>query len=358
MKETTFYFEDYEVGEKGTTCGRTISEYDTTQFAGISADWAPAHMDKVETAENIFAKGRQGGRITHGWFNTSLVVGMFSYYAPYIVGRDNPVAYMCDIESRYPRPVLLGDTMKLKWSIDEKAPDLGQPGFGRVRTSYQLINQDGEAACDGVLTTEVRMKNAKDARPKFKPGEPCKFKQFVPDFNKIYTLEDFPEGEGFDTYGRTITETDVVNLMTFTQDYNRLYTDSAYAKKTVFGEKVVPVMLVADIATGLYFRDGSFFQIKRLATAGGHLSEKVTLLAPAKVGDTIYCRYVYGPSRVSKTKPDRGIYASRCQAVNQRNEVLVEIQAQHMLASRAGMAAVPKPYPTRWVMTTIENRKW
>jgi len=348
MQYNDLYFEDYQVGEQGETCGRTITEADLLQFACITGDFAPVHMDR-----HLMAKSATGTRVGHGWFGTCLAVGMLSYHAPHIVGRDTPAACLWDIESRYAKPIILGDTLRLQWSIEEKTPDLNQPGFGAVRTAYRLINQEGVTEYDGFITTEVRMRHAESAKLQFHPGVPCKFKEFVPDYNKVYVTEDFVIGEGWESYGRMITETDVVNLMGLTQDYDRIYVDSAYAKKTVCGERIVPWMLIAVIAIVLSGRDGPFLNIKKLeAPYIGHLNEKVSFLAPAKIGDVIRCRTMFDAIRISKTKPDRGIITFRQQAINQKDEVLMEIQTLFMEPTKAAAAQL---HEISWVLSTTKG---
>ena len=345
MDSSNLYFEDYQVGQWGETCGRTITEADFLQFACITGDFAPVHMDR-----HMMAKSAPGTRVGHGWFGTCLAVGMLSYYAPHIVGRDTPTATLWDIESRYAKPIILGDTLRLQWSIEEKTPDLVQPGFGTVRTAYKLINQDGETEYDGAVTTKVRMRNANGAKLQFKPGVPFEFKEFVSDYDKVYVTEDFVIGEGWESYGRKITETDVVNLMGLTQDLDRLYVDPAYAEKTVWGQQIVPWMLITVMAIVLSGRDGAYLKIKKFEGPYiGHLNEKVSFLAPAKIGDVIRCRTRFDAIRISKTKPDRGLITFRQQAINQKDEVLVEIETLFMLATRAGAAQL---HETMWVIST------
>jgi acyl dehydratase len=291
-----------------------------------------------------------GTRIGHGWFGTCLAVGMLSYHAPHIVGRDTPAASLWDIESRYAKPIILGDTLRLYWSIEEKTPDLNQSGFGTVRTAYRLINQEGETEYDGAVTTKVRMRYAESVKLPFAPGVPCEFREFVPDYDKVYVTEDFVIGEGWETYGRMITETDVVNLMGLTQDYDRLYVDSAYAEKTVCGQQIVPWMLVAVMAIVLTGRDGPYLKINKFEGPYiGHLNEKVSFLTPAKIGDVIRCRTRFDAIRISKTKPDRGLITFLQQAINQKDEVLLEIETLFMLATRAGAAQL---HDTMWVIST------
>jgi acyl dehydratase len=344
------YFEDYRVGEWGETCGRTVTGADVLQFASITGDFAPAHMDK-----HVMSRGEPGVRVGHGFYSTCLAIGMLSYYAPHIVGRDTPAVCLWAIESRYPKPVFLEDTLRLQWSIEGKTPDSDRPGFGTVRTAYRLLDQEDEIACDGVLTTKVRMRHADGARIDYRPGVPADFVEFVPDFDRIYALEDLAIGEGCESYGRMITETDVVNLMGLTQDYSRLYVDSAYAEKTVYGSKIVPWLLVTTMALVLAGRDGSYFKIKRLnAPYIGHLSEKISFLAPAKIGDVIHCRIRCDANRISKTKPDRGLITFRQQATNQRNEVLVDMQTLMMMPTRAAAAQL---HETMWVFSTTRQGK-
>jgi acyl dehydratase len=190
-------------------------------------------------------------------------------YAPHIVGRDTPAATLWDIESRYAKPIILGDTLRLQWSIEEKTPDVNQLGFGTVRTAYKLINQEGVTEYDGAVTTKVRMRHAESTKLQFKPGAPFEFKEFVPDFDKVYVTE-----------------------------------------------------------------------------------EKVSFLAPAKIGDIIRCRTRFDAIRISKTKPDRGIITFRQQAINQKDEVLTEIQTLFMIPTKAGAAQL---HETTWVFSTTKS---
>ena len=46
------YFEDYFIGEKLVSPGRTITETDIVQFAAFTGDWHPLHVD-VEYAHTL-----------------------------------------------------------------------------------------------------------------------------------------------------------------------------------------------------------------------------------------------------------------------------------------------------------------
>jgi acyl dehydratase len=224
MNRKVLYFEDFKVGEEGETCGRTFTEADLVQFAGISADFCPPHMDR-----HMMASTPYGERISHGFFLNSLATGMLSWHAPYITGRDTPTAYLLTLTSRFPAGMRVGDTVKFHWSVQEKAESQAQRGFGIVKTAFQFINQDGGIAGEGTITTGVRMKAAPGAKLQIKPGPAWQYDEWDVDFNKVYYYEDFTVGKGEKTGGRVITETDVVNYMALMGDYDRLYTDPVYA---------------------------------------------------------------------------------------------------------------------------------
>lgn len=348
MQSKILYFEDYQIGEEGETCGRTFTEGDLVQFAGIACDFCPPHMDR-----HMMASTPYGERIGHGYFLNSLATGMFSWHAPYIVGRDTPTAYLRSLSSTFPVGLRIGDTVKFRWSIKEKTEDLTQPGFGIVKTTYQFMNQEGGSAAEGTVTTGVRMRDAEGAKPQFKPGTPWQFKEWAPEFDKVYYYEDFVVGEGEKTGGRVITETDVVNFMGLIGDYDRLYLDPAYAKETVFGERIVPPMLTADFV-GLILRDGSYFNIKKpFAPYAGHLGDEISFLAPARIGDVVHNVFKIESARVSRSKPDRGILVLGQQVVNQRNEALVEAHIATIVPVKA--AAPAEPYETMWVLHSIKR---
>jgi acyl dehydratase len=76
------YFEDFKVGEKSITHSRTITEADIVNFAALSGDWNPLHVDK-EFAHN----GPFGERIAHGLLVLSGVfivlcqgISIYNYY--------------------------------------------------------------------------------------------------------------------------------------------------------------------------------------------------------------------------------------------------------------------------------------
>lgn len=56
-----YYLEEFEIGKCYESVGRTITEADVVNFAGISGDFNPLHMDDEFAKNNMFGK-----RVAHG----------------------------------------------------------------------------------------------------------------------------------------------------------------------------------------------------------------------------------------------------------------------------------------------------
>ena len=67
-----WYLEDFEIGTTYKSIARTITECDVVNFAGLSGDFNPLHMDE-EYGKNvsIFKK-----RVAHGMLGPVLMTGM------------------------------------------------------------------------------------------------------------------------------------------------------------------------------------------------------------------------------------------------------------------------------------------
>ncbi|MEJ2738471.1 MAG: MaoC/PaaZ C-terminal domain-containing protein [Dehalococcoidia bacterium] len=349
MKNKIMYYEDIPVGEQGEACGRTFTEGDLVQFATVASDFCAPHMDR-----HMMLGTPYGERIGHGFFLNSLATGMLSWHAPYIVGRDTNTAYLRSLSSRFPAGVRVGDTLKFHWHIKEKDEDPDLKGFGIITTEFKFINQDDKVSAEGTISSGIRMKDYPAVKPEFKPGKAWDFDEWDVDYDKVYYYEDFKVGMGEKTGGRKVTETDVVNYMCLMGDHDLLYTDQDYAKKSLYGERIVPPMLTTDYV-GLSLRDGAYFNIKKpFVPFMGHLGDDITFIAPARIGDVLYTIFKILSGRISSNKPERGILVLGHQIVNQRGEALAETRLATILPVKAAMKELPTE--TEWILRTV-NRK-
>jgi acyl dehydratase len=134
------FFEEFQVGQRWTTRGRTVTEADIVNFAGVSADFFPLHMDRQ------FAEGtRFGQRIAHGM----LVLSMASGLVPADPAKVEAL-YGLD-RVRWVKPVFIGDTIRVLMEVTEKQDRSDASGV--VTFVQTVINQRDEP----VLVNQYRL---------------------------------------------------------------------------------------------------------------------------------------------------------------------------------------------------------
>ncbi len=327
------YFEDYEVADsysKPTVyAARTVSAADVVNFGCLTADYSQNHLDRHYMAKSIY-----GERVAHGLLGSSMLTGFLSLNAPHLVGRGVPGAYLYGFEANYRGGLKVEDTIHVQYRVAEKIDAAAYPGYGLIKTAYEVLNQDEVAIYNGTVSTLVRKASAKDAKLQLKPEVPWEVEEIVPNPEQVWYAEDHPIGKGGTSDGRTITEADIVRFAGITGDYNPRYVDAEFAKQDIFGERIAHEMLVFTTAFAqreLHVR--RCFKRPRSAFAG-HLSDQATFLAPVKIGDTIRCRYKLAACRISQRRPEAGIITHELLFINQRNEVVQKGRLLSMVASK------------------------
>ena len=131
--------------------------------------------------------------------------------------------------------------------------------------------------------------------------------------------EDFAVGDAFESLGRTITESDVVQYAALSGDYNQIHTDEEYAKaNSIYGTRVAHGLLGLSVVEGLKFRVGLF---EGTAIASLEWTWKHRL--PILIGDTLKARWEITKKRET-SNPGRGIIWEHVELVNQKDEVISE----------------------------------
>ena len=95
------YFEDFEVGVKLRTAGRTITEADIVAFAGLSGDFNQIHTNAEYAAADTF-----GRRVAHGLLVQSIATGL-AVQSGVIEGT---VLAFRELDAKFSLPVFIGDT--------------------------------------------------------------------------------------------------------------------------------------------------------------------------------------------------------------------------------------------------------
>ena len=127
------YFEDFEIGHVSRTRGRTVTEADVVNFAGVSGDFVELHVNEE------FAKaGPFGRRIAHGLLVLSMSSGLMVQTGE---TADTVIAFYGIDKLRFVRPTFLGDTIR----VEKKVIDKQEKERGGVLTfETSVFNQNGE----------------------------------------------------------------------------------------------------------------------------------------------------------------------------------------------------------------------
>ena len=128
------YFEDFQVGAVFETRGRTITETDIVNFAGLSGDFIELH-----TNEEYARQGPFGRRIAHGALVFSVSTGLMTQMN---LVNDTVLAFYGLDKLRFTNPVFAGDTVRVTKRVTElRAKDEDR---GIVTFETQVLNQSGE----------------------------------------------------------------------------------------------------------------------------------------------------------------------------------------------------------------------
>lgn len=130
----TKYFEDFQAGDVLESRGRTITEGDIMNFAGLTGDFTELH-----TNADFAAKGPFGQRIAHGLLVLSIATGLVIQMN---LLTDSIVAFYGIENLRFTRPVLIGDTVH----VMKKVSEVLERGAGRgvVTFATTVLNQRNE----------------------------------------------------------------------------------------------------------------------------------------------------------------------------------------------------------------------
>ncbi len=134
------YFEEFEAGQKMTTVGRTITEADVVNFAGVSGDYNLIHTD-LTYADNSFF----GQRVAHGLLVLSVASGLAMRSG---ILEGTVIAWRDIRDWRFSQPVFIGDTVRAEMEVVETKPMPRLDG-GQVDLRLKIINQDDNAVMRG-----------------------------------------------------------------------------------------------------------------------------------------------------------------------------------------------------------------
>src|SRR5438046_10312205 len=125
-------------------------------------------------------------------------------------------------------------------------------------------------------------------------------------------------------FGRTVLEADNVWFTLLTRNTNPIHFDTEYAATTEWKRPLVDSTFTLALVTGL--------SVEAVSERGVNLGWKeVRLPAPVFAGDTIRAETEVLSKRESESRPGFGIVTVRTRGLNQRAEVVIDLERSIML---------------------------
>lgn len=125
-------WESFTLGSATHSERITVTEAHVVNWASLTGDWVPLHMDAEYAAATQF-----GQRIAHGPLTFALALGLITRTG--LLG-DCVVAWLGVDELRLPKPVLFGDTIGVSVVVAETRAT-SKPDRGLTVLAYTVTNQ-------------------------------------------------------------------------------------------------------------------------------------------------------------------------------------------------------------------------
>jgi acyl dehydratase len=136
------YFEEFSVGERIATAGRTITEADLVNFGALTWDFNSIHTDAVYSAGVGF-----GQRVAHGALGFAYAIGLMVRTG---VMEGTVLAFREVLEWKFSLPIVIGDTIHAEMEVEGTKP-MPRLGGGTVTILVKVLNQRQETVMRGRL---------------------------------------------------------------------------------------------------------------------------------------------------------------------------------------------------------------
>ena len=148
-------FEDLEVGQEWPSPGRTVTEADIVNYAGLSGDFNAVHIDHEYAKTTPFRRP-----IAHGFLVFSMASGL-GVSSP----ATNIVALLRVDEWHFREPTFIGDTIRVRTRVEEVTAK-GRGRRAEVRWYRCILNQEDKVLQDGIVVTLVAGRMTVKDRPR------------------------------------------------------------------------------------------------------------------------------------------------------------------------------------------------
>ncbi len=143
-------------------------------------------------------------------------------------------------------------------------------------------------------------------------------------------FDDFEVGHVTTTMGRTITEGDIVNFVTFGGIFEELFINEHFAReRSLFKGRAAPGLLALILAEGLYTLTGRTHHGRALLGL-----DELRLTAPVVAGDTIHAEVTVLEARPSGSRPGFGVLTLNHSVLNHEGVEVMRYRTVRLLESR------------------------
>jgi 3-hydroxybutyryl-CoA dehydratase len=142
------YFEEFQVGDTVVSAGRTITETDIVNFAGLSGDYNQIHTDAEYARKGMF-----GQRVAHGLLGLAVASGL----ATQLGFLEGTVLAFRELAWKFSRPIFPGDTIHVKASV-VSCKAMPRLGGGSITFDMHVLNQDDQVVQRGEWVVLVASK--------------------------------------------------------------------------------------------------------------------------------------------------------------------------------------------------------
>lgn len=142
------YFEDWSKGDTiNHPIRRTVTESDNLLITALTHNPQPLHLDSEYAQDTEF-----GQIVVNGTFTFALMIGLS-------VGETTLGTLVANLgydRIRMPRPVFIGDTLRVETAVVEMRASESRPEAGIVTFGHHALNQRDEVVCSCLRSAMIQ----------------------------------------------------------------------------------------------------------------------------------------------------------------------------------------------------------
>jgi acyl dehydratase len=338
------HFEDFAPGDSAVYGPVTVSKDDIVAFAR-EFDPQPFHLDE-EGAKHSFV----GRLIGSGWHSCALLMRLI---ADGFLRESTALGAPGIEETRWLRPVLPGDRLRVRYTVLETRESKSRPEIGFVRFRFALVNEVEKVVLEQTNWIMFARRGAGPV-PALSPHPPGPARapgMHLPDIDFASRpiaspyLDDLVVGEEQELGSFTFSAEDIVRYAR-AYDPQPFHLDPEAAKKSLFGG-----LCASGWHTGAVWMKLMVAHRERVNAEARRRGERPARLGPSPgfknlkwlkpvyAGDTVTFRSTTTGTRASATRPGWGLAFHHHKGFNQHNEEVFSYDGAVFWERRSGAQA-------------------